>query len=716
MNRPVHAPCFSPRLSARLLPVLAGLAVAGPATAQNAHWNTQSGVWSHAPNWFSNFVPTPASSVFIGSMPPAFNAGVTLNVSPTVANLTITDGMSLITDSRSLNVTGDTVVSGSNPVDGGIAHSALIVDSYDGTAFRTDNLTLDDGAILLLRGAFTNVSDTMTMQAGTRTMGNGHIWFGGSGSTFVNNGRLAPGTDEGLTLRQLGAGRFNLDGTTGDGNIWLDYYDAPSGRAGHLTLEGVGLSDAFSGRIDMRRGSRLTMDLDEGWTVDQSGLIDVELSGPSSVPTVIEGSAFTLAGLMNINGLGNFRIDSDGLTIAPSAVVNIPDGGALEVGISGVDSQTVIDGGIFNFAGNSNINFYDDAIIRGGVFNSDLSSYGSVDFFSDTDWDGEVTFNGRVRNFGAASVDGPSVINVGEFMMGDSDTHWSVAAPLVINADSLTYGSINGLEGSMSITGGFLNNLTVNMTGSEDSWRVGGSLTIGGTPGNFPITRVSGSRMVVDGNLNVTTGIARVTSDADFSNSATVSIDSSATLRMQGITTVAPDTVFSGEGWLHNGVGATIRMADDSSLERVGLRNSGDLFVARAAAGRASVDRFESTADAAWTVDIRGMLPGLGHDQLVVTGGSAILGGELIVLLDPAVGGFRPEVGDEFTILQASAGVFGTFVNVPGSVLGSVQYGWEVIYNANSVVLRLDRIVPTPGAIALFGLGGLMIARRRRIS
>jgi hypothetical protein len=49
-------------------------------------------------------------------------------------------------------------------------------------------------------------------------------------------------------------------------------------------------------------------------------------------------------------------------------------------------------------------------------------------------------------------------------------------------------------------------------------------------------------------------------------------------------------------------------------------------------------------------------------------------------------------------------------------VLGSVQYGWEVIYNANSVVLRLDRIVPTPGAIALFGLGGLMIARRRRIS
>lgn len=703
------------RHTALVLVAFAGLASQAP--AQIAHWNTGSGLWNHAPNWLGG-VPTPAHSVFIGSTAPAFNAGVTLNVSPTIANLTITDGMGLTTNSHSLTVSGDTLISGSNPVEGAIAHSGLIVDSVDGTSFMTDNLTLDDGALLILRGAFTRVFDTMTTHAGTRVMGEGHIWFQSNQSNFINNGRLAPSTDFGLTLRQLGDGRFNLDGSSGDGSIWLNYFDPATAHGGRLTVEGVGLTDAFSGRIEMRRGSRLTMDLDEGWVADQNSLFVVDVSGFTSQSAVIEGSAFTFGGVANIDGAGSLSINSQAFTTTPTTVFNLGANSGIALGITNaVDTDVTLAGGQINAAPDGNFWVYDDATIENLTYTSDLSSWGSLTFFENTTWNGDLTVHGRVRLIdGHASVSGATTITADQFMMGTADSTWSVADPLVINADSLTYGSINGLEGSMSITGGFVNNLTVNMTGSEDSWRVGGTLTIGGVAGNFPITRVSGSRMVVDGILNVTNGIARVMADADFSNSATVSIDSSATLRMQGITTVAPDTVFSGEGWLHNGVGATIRMADDSSLERVGLRNSGGLFIARAAAGSASVDRFESTADATWTVDIRGMLPGLGHDQLVTTGGSAILDGELIVLLDSTPGGFRPEVGDEFTILQASAGVFGTFVNVPGSVLGSVQYGWEVIYNANSVVLRLERIVPTPGAIALFGLGGLIIARRRRIS
>lgn len=64
-------------------------------------------------------------------------------------------------------------------------------------------------------------------------------------------------------------------------------------------------------------------------------------------------------------------------------------------------------------------------------------------------------------------------------------------------------------------------------------------------------------------------------------------------------------------------------------------------------------------------------------DQLVVTGGSATLGGTLNVTL---INGFTPQVGQTFTILTSTlprSGTFGT--NLPGTM--SAQY------NANSVVL-----------------------------
>jgi len=696
-------------------------AVAGLAThagAQNIHWNAGDGFWSDPSKWLGGVAPGPSNHAIIGSMVAAVNSDIIMDEPVDLADLTITDGMQLFTGNWSLDVAGDTIVAESNPLlGGGIRRSALTIEGVDGMSFMTHNLSVQTGGLVRLWNSYSRIANTMTMQADTRIEGNGDIRFASNHTNFVNDGTILAGSGLGMSLRQAGSGRFNLDGTSGNGIVSLLSHDTGTGESGKLRLEGIGLSDAFSGEIRMRGGSRLTMDLDEGWTADQSSVITMDAAGAGSNVGIITGTSFTFAGTANLLNQSDFMIRPSELTLAPSAVVNIGTGSLFIAGTNEYATQTTIDGAVFNAEHDASANFWNDTTIRGGTFNATAGSNSTMIFWDDTQWDGDLTVNGRLINHdGHASVSGATTITADIFEMGNMDSSWSVGAPLTINADALGFPGFEGLRGSMTITGGFTNNLTVNMTGPEDSWRVGGTLTIGGTLGNFPITRVSGSRMVVDGNLNVTTGIARVTSDADFSNSAAVSIDASATLRMQGITTVAPDTVFSGEGWLHNGVGATIRMADDSSLERVGLRNSGNLFIARAAAGSASVDRFESTADATWTVDIRGMLPGLGHDQLVTTGGSAILDGELIVLLDSAPGGFRPEVGDEFTILQASAGVFGTFVNVPGSFVGSVQYGWEVIYNVNSVVLRLERIVPTPGAIALFGLGGLLITRRRRIS
>jgi hypothetical protein len=58
--------------------------------------------------------------------------------------------------------------------------------------------------------------------------------------------------------------------------------------------------------------------------------------------------------------------------------------------------------------------------------------------------------------------------------------------------------------------------------------------------------------------------------------------------------------------------------------------------------------------------------------------------------------------------------VSGTFANDPVSFADGLIYEWTVIYSQRNVTLRLDNIVPTPGSIALLGLGGLIAARRRR--
>lgn len=695
------------------LVLLAGLAGAPQAPAQIWHWHTGAGVWSHGPNWFSGTAPAPGSDVYIGSMVAASNAQVRLDVSAQIANLTITDGMSLVTDSNSLRVAEQTRISGANPGGGSITRSTLAVDFIDGTAFRTGTLLLEDGGVLLLRNAFTRVDDAMTTQAGTRTTGNGHIWFAGAGSTLVNNGIIAPGTGEGLHLRQLADGRFNLDGA-GDGSIWLNTFDVSTASAGRLTLQGAGLTDAFSGRVDMRRGSRLTMNLTEGWTADAASRFEIDASGFGGSPAEIEGAAFTFAGRMDVTGAGPVAIDSETFTVAPGAELNLPVGGSLEVGIGAPGSSAVIEGGTFNLAPTGNVNFHRPTTLRGGVFNGSTASWGTVDFFSGTAWDGQVTFTGVVRNFGNASVQGPTVINAATFRMGDADSNWSVAAPLVINAGSLTHGSVDGFVGRMSITGGFANNLTVNLPGADPSWRMGGRLTIGGVPAPIPITRVSGSRMRVEGELVVPSGIARVNADTVFSDLASIDIAGGATLRMQGLTVIENGAAFTGQGGLHNGVGASLRVEGWSSLQDVGLINSGELSIAPGAAGLASVGRFESTPEALWILDVRGQQPALGYDRLVVTGGPAELAGLIMVRLDPAPGGFRPAIGQEFTVLLAPQGVTGVFANVPASMVGGVEYGWEVIYQPDAVVLRLDRIVPSPGVLALVGLGGLMIAARRR--
>ncbi|WP_457652289.1 FlgD immunoglobulin-like domain containing protein, partial [Rhodocaloribacter sp.] len=95
-----------------------------------------------------------------------------------------------------------------------------------------------------------------------------------------------------------------------------------------------------------------------------------------------------------------------------------------------------------------------------------------------------------------------------------------------------------------------------------------------------------------------------------------------------------------------------------------------------------------SAATTALNIELGGLTPG-DHDQLVVTSGSATLGGALNVSL---FGGYTPNDGDTFVILTATGGVSGTFTNTNANDRIYVGDGlaFTVLYNANDVTLQAD--------------------------
>lgn len=295
-------------------------------------------------------------------------------------------------------------------------------------------------------------------------------------------------------------------------------------------------------------------------------------------------------------------------------------------------------------------------------------------------------------------------------------TTWNVLNTLAVNAELLDEGA-SWFDGTFNIDTGFNGRLTINLPDATESWWMRGTMNLAGS-GGLPVTRVAGSRMVVTGELNVTSGTALITADTYFSSGvgANVSIPGGAMLSMRGMTRVGANTTFAGAGTLQNGVNGDMVLDSGVTLSEVGLINNSTLRIAADAPGVASAHSLISTTNADWLVDIGGLAAGAQHDVLLISGGAAMLGGTLDVYLIGLGGGpaFAPNIGDEFTILSAVGGVSGTFINDPVSFAGGLTYDWTVIYNSNTVVLRLDHIIPSPGGAALLALGGLLSCPRRR--
>lgn len=695
--------------------MLAAVGLAAPAMADVWSWNTGNGSWMTASNWTPNNVPgiNPLiyTDVRIGNLPGVQNSTVLLN--HLVASgalpfdeLHISSGMTLDTNGREIGgLNGIATLTG--------ASSELIVRPSAGPNFHdftTRDFTMGAGTLL-------NLADDGRIRTGYLTSsgvifgrGTVHVQGIAPGASLVNNGTISGAGNGGLTILQEGSGRFDLDGTSGNGQL------TPAAPFSQLTIQGDTLADVFGGTVTMGSGSLLNMNMSSGWTTDASSTFNVS-SSIVGAAAQITGGHFTFGGDLNIGGSqGHLRVLAN-TTLTPTTDVSLGMDDRLEF-----DGATTVQGGTYSFAGGlAAVEFNGPTTMQGGTFNMSgpLISNGRVDFNGNTTWDGTVNINGLGRQNGDATVAGPTVINAGRFVMqGYSDnTVWNVSNSLTVNADRINTAS-NFFSGTMNITGGALGRVTINLSNPSEAWYMLGTMNLAGA-GGLPVTRVAGSHIVVGGNLNINSGIVQITADTTLASPlgpATVNIAPGATLRTRGATTVEAPTIFAGSGTLQNGVGGSMLLDTGVSLSNVGLANSGILRIGEAGPGVAAVDRLTSAIGATWGVDIAGYLAGADHDLLLVTGGGASLAGVINVWLLGLGGGpiFAPNIGDEFTILSALGGVSGVFSNDPVTQVGGLTYDWTVIYNPNTVVLRLDNVVPAPGSIALLGLGSQLAARRRR--
>lgn len=704
------------RSRSTLLTAGALLALAGMAHADDKFWNAGFGNWGTGNNWFLAGVPGAADDVFIGNTIAAENAFVTLNVNATIASLTITDGMVLDTDTSQLTVTGHTNISGQNgPINSVIWPSRLQV--WNGVV----------GADAILNSATVENEASIEINDGGTLRVNGYLHVTGTGSlygegtlnlhsnaavAFTLNGGLGPGVG-GLTINQNGTGRIDLDGNAaGDRMINITGARIDGSDFARLTINGTGLHDDFDDDFWLAGQNTLTMNLSEGWTMGGTSLLRFS-SGSHGGAAQVNGAHLDLHADLEFIGTNVWAQFNAPVTLHAAVFAGLGDGDRLEF-----NGETTVDGGFYTLGEDARIDFDGDTLVRAGHFTtfSNDRADGGVFMNGQTQYNGDVTVVGVMTQNGNASVIGQSTIDAGVFDMdGQSGaTAWVIGERFTVNATSIDADPPAGFDGTITVAGGFLSRLTVNIDGGAD-WRMRGTMNLSGDPG-ISLTRLSGTPVSIEGALNIEDRVT-ITADTRLAPGSTTTFDASSDVaRFFGTTRVAAGAVFSGGGTLHNGAGGHMFLEHGASTGASGILNDGQ-FEVGSSPGSATVNAFTQSAGGTWLVEIGGHAEGTEHDILHVAGPaiSAHLGGAIqVALLDLGGGLFIPNIGDQFRVMVARLGRDGAFVNDPVTQVANMTFEWTVLYTPTEVWVRLDTIVPAPGAAALLGLGVLVMVRRRR--
>jgi hypothetical protein len=509
---------------------------------------------------------------------------------------------------------------------------------------------------------------------------------------LFNNGNISSSATTGHLSFSAGPNTvvFDLDGVTNLGTI-----NVGGTGSTKVSFSATALNDSFSGTINLGSDAELAMNISSGWEADSQSSINVTHT-PGLLPfSIISGGPLTAAGQINLAENARLVVASDAV-VTNTMIAQIGNAGGLAF-----TGETSLMGGTFSTVDNQLIN-------------------GFVEFVGATNWSGTVNIQGAARQSGDATTDG-ATINAGLLDMSVlGGSHWEIGGLTTINAGQIDAAGTNIFTGSMTVGSGALSRLALNLQDPAAQWTIAGQMNLAGNAlSPFPLTRLQGSAVRFEGDLNVNHQV-RIAAPATFASGSATHFESpNARLQSSQFTLLEAGANFSGGGTLENGIFGEMVLLDGVNLNDVGLSNHGLLEIGDVT-GVATVDRFEMTSTGVWNVDIGGYLAGVEFDRLLVSGaGGASLGGLLSVeLVDLGDGLFLPEIGDEFSIMFSVGEINGLFLEDPISQVGLQLFQWETIYNPHDLRLRLAGIsvVPEPSAGLLLSLatGGLLLRRRSR--
>lgn len=468
--------------------VAAALFGSGIARGQvvNSEWNSFNGAWNAAGNWLPNDVPDNGGgltyNVQIGNRPIAVNGAVTFipedGTSDTVTSLTITGGADLFTNGNQLLVTGQTTLSGSA--------STVRVDPHSlGAAvfaIDTDDLDIENAAVLLLNGGTANVDVLLEVNPGGAISGFGAVIVGdndaavetvleNSGTIQVANGNLPI-----LRLATDGVDVIDLDGTTDAGVVDAANVLSDAMLDTAAFLMDAPLADAFSGVLQI--GQRDTATFNFNFTMDgaevqmDGGAFSATLNGPAAI-TSIANSAFTISNAAVIANNLTFTGSANTVTLNAGATLTL----AGTIGFN--DASALV------FAGGAHL------IVTGNTFITEAGG--------DFNWDGNGTAITTVSGSGSL------VVNVDQIDVGDD----------IFN------GTINLIDGG-----------DLNVSTTANSWTMAGTLNK-----DAALTSgILGDLMNVSGAVNVNGGTLSIAPDATLANASTFNVAAGATANLNTTT------------------------------------------------------------------------------------------------------------------------------------------------------------------------------------
>ncbi|ASG25242.1 hypothetical protein Y958_30320 [Nitrospirillum viridazoti CBAmc] len=610
-------------------------------------------------------------------------------------------------------------------------HTELVVTVLDGTIGAGSSTTIGGGSTTVdqVAGGTVNVTDgnptLNTISSGTVNISGGQSTLNtiAGGSVNINGGSASVGQVAGGTI-SLGTGAtiagtqtVNVSGGsvavggTVTAPVSVSGGDVAVGNGGVInTSTPIQVS---SGSLSIASGGVVASDKPvqiSGGSVDVSGVIaapvqvsDSTASVSISSSGVVTQSVTASAGSVNVAGT----------ILAPVTVSG--SGASVSISSGGVVTQSVTaSAGSVNVAGT----ILAPVTVSGSGASVSISS-GGVVTQSVTASAGSVNVAGTILAPVTVSGSGASV----SISSGGVVTQSVMASAGSVNVAGtiLAPVTVSGSGASVSISSGGI--VTQSVTASAGSVNVAGTITApvgvsggtvslasGGTIVSSQPVQVTGGSLSISGNVNAPVQVTGTTVSASQIASATpvMTVDAGGTIS-QSV------TVDAGKVSMNGTISGNVAIGSGGALRGSGVVTgqasvSGILAPGNSPGTLTFTNGLTQAAKSVLSIDIDGTGTGKGagnYSRVLVTGGSYVIGSGAVLqpnlrgMTGSASNTYTPNLGTDFTIVQAAAGVSGTFAGItqPSSgLLAGTQF--TALYGSNAVDLY---VTPTYGNLASLG-------------